>query len=81
MMKATVNPFTRRVVITAKDSLDEVHLEFETLYDEADFIFNGLEYNAQFTYEDTFTFEVYGRNTDGHMDYTDNLITKIAYEY
>lgn len=81
MMKATVNPFTRRVIITAKDSLDEADLEFEDLWEEQDFVFDGLEYMARFAYEDTFIFEVYGRNTDGYMDYTDNLITKIAYEY
>jgi hypothetical protein len=80
-MIAKVNPFTRTVIVTEKDTTEEVVLEFTHLDDIADFVFGGLHFEAQFLYEDSFTFHVFGINMDGYMDYTNNLIKKIIYEF
>jgi uncharacterized protein Smg (DUF494 family) len=80
-MIAVVNPFTRKVIITRKDSLDRSELQFDDLDEIQMFVFDGLEYEAQFMYYDSFEFHVFGRGMEGYIDYQNNLINNLKYEF
>lgn len=80
-MIATVNPFTRKVTITRKDSLDRAELLFSELDEIQMFVFDGIEYEAQFMYYNSFDFHVFGRSTEGYFDYQTNLINNLKYEF
>jgi len=80
-MIAVVNPFTRKVTITKKDSLDRAELQFDDLYEIQMFVFDGVEYEAQFMYHESFEFHVFGRGTEGYIDYQNNLINNLKYGF
>jgi hypothetical protein len=80
-MIAVVNPFTRKVTITRNNSLDRSELQFNELDEIQMFVFDGVEYEAQFMYYESFEFHVFGRGMGGYFDYQTNLINNLKYEF